>query len=258
MTSESESLQSFMLPGGGFGYTGVAVQEIQTNELTIATGLLDESGSTHRFAKEMEKCIQTVVRSMRHSPRADNLSYRHCHFGTSFREHHGYKLLQDINEADYDGCYQSGGCTCLYDSLDNVFRASKDYGEQLMRGKRFANGIVYVLTDGCDNGSTLTMNDARDALAEVVSAECLESILTILIGVNDDTGIQQRLKDMAKAVGFTQYIPMKDATESQLAKLADFISHSISSQSQALGTGGPSQALDPGSQGVNTNDSLCF
>jgi hypothetical protein len=40
-----------------------------------------------------------------------------------------------------------------------------------------------------------------------------------------------------------EYISAGDATAARLAKLAAFVSQSISSQSQALGTGGPSQAI---------------
>lgn len=260
MTSKSlsQGLSQFALPGTGFGYTAINVADVLTTELTIVTGLLDESGSTSPFAKDLEKCVKTIIDSLRHSPRADNLMYRHCHFGTYFREVHGYKLLQDINSGDYNGCYQSGGSTALYDSMDNVFRAVKDYGEQCQKSKRIANGLVFVLTDGQDNGSTLRINDARNALAACIAGESLESLITILIGVNPDANIQQSLKDMANQTGFTQYIPLTDVSESTLAKLAKFISHSISSQSQALGSGGPSQTLDPNAAGLPNNGSLTF
>ena len=41
----------------------------------------------------------------------------------------------------------------------------------------------------------------------------------------------------------SQYIDAGAATKGKLAKLADFVSQSVSSQSQALGTGGPSQNI---------------
>ena len=43
--------------------------------------------------------------------------------------------------------------------------------------------------------------------------------------------------------GFQQFVSIKKATEKELAKLGGFISKSISSQSQALGSGGVSQSL---------------
>ena len=75
-------------------------------------------------------------------------------------------------------------------------------------------------------------------------SEALESILSILVGVNvNDPSVSQWLKALHQNAGFTQYVELGDAKAATLAKLADFISRSISAQSQALGTGGPSQSL---------------
>jgi hypothetical protein len=43
--------------------------------------------------------------------------------------------------------------------------------------------------------------------------------------------------------GLDEYISIGDATAGKLAKLAQFVSQSVSSQSQALGTGGASQPV---------------
>ena len=66
----------------------------------------------------------------------------------------------------------------------------------------------------------------------------------------DDETPPGSLKDNLESVvlkainaGFTQYIELADAKANTLAKLADFVSRSISSQSQSLNTGGPSKSL---------------
>lgn len=241
--SDSQTLQSYMLPGGGYGYTAAPVETLQSFENTLALGLLDESGSTGSFARQMELAVKEIIKSLRHSARADNLIYRHCHFGTGFREHHGFTPLGQINEDQYDGCYQPGGRTSLYDSCDRVIREVLDYGKKQAALKYLCNGIIYIITDGCDYGSTLNMNDVKRALTEAVSSEALESLITILIGVNSDKDIQRELQDFATTVGFTQYISIDKADEKTLARVANFVSQSIASQSQAIGTGGPSQSL---------------
>jgi uncharacterized protein YegL len=239
----SQPLQSYLLPGGGYGYTAAPVETLTSFENTLALGLLDESGSTGSFARQMELCQKEIIKSLRHSPRADNLIYRHCHFGTNFREHHGWVPLGQISEDQYDGCYQPGGQTALYDSCDRVIREMLDYAQKQAAQKYLCNGIIYIMTDGRDLGSTLRERDVKTALGTAIASEALESLITILIGVNDDASIQADLQKFAHNVGFTQYIPLKDASEKSLAKLANFISKSISAQSQALGTGGPSQSL---------------
>lgn len=239
----SQALASFMIPGGNYGYTGAAIDTLTSFENTLAVGLLDESGSTLSFAADMEKGVGAIIKSLRSSPRADNLIYRHCHFATSFREVHGYTPLAHLNPDQYKGCYIPGGQTALYDSEDRVIAELGDYAEKQTAAKYLCNGFVYFITDGRDYGSTLRPPAVRARLEKVVGSEVLESLITILIGVNDDAGIQRDLEDHAKVVGFTQYVPLKDANEKTLAKLAGFVSKSIAAQSQALGTGGPSQSL---------------
>ena len=58
-----------------------------------------------------------------------------------------------------------------------------------------------------------------------------------------DQTLSRILTDFSKTAGFTQYVELGNANAATLAKLADFVSRSISSQSQSLGTGGPSQSL---------------
>jgi uncharacterized protein YegL len=239
----SEQLQSFMIPGSGYGYTGAAVRTLTSFENTIAMGLLDESGSTNSYAKPMEETVKNIIKSLRKNPRADNLIYRQSHFATNYREHHGFMPLGQINESQYDGCYKPGGATHLYDACDRSLREMIDYAEKQLEKKFLCNGILYIITDGCDYGSTLTQNDVKAALAKAISCEALESLVTILIGVNDDPTIQANLEQFQKNVGFTAYYAMKSADEASLAQLTNGISQSISSQSQALGTGGPSQQI---------------
>lgn len=241
--NESLNLAQFAIPGGNYGYTGAQVDALQSFENTIAVGLLDESGSTGSFARQMEICVKEIIKALRHSPAADKLIYRHCHFATNFREFHGYTPLANLNEDMYDGCYVPGGQTALYDSCDRIFAEMLDYAQRQVKMKYTCNGIAYIMTDGRDLGSTRKQADVRDRLASVIASEALESMMTILIGVNDDPSIQQDLESFQKFVGFTQYVPLKDADAKTLAKLSAFISKSVVAQSQALGTGGPSQSL---------------
>ena len=241
----SQGLQSFMIPGGGYGYTGTPVDDLTNVDNTVATAFFDESGSTRRYARQMELCVQEVIKSLRHSPAADKLIYRQVHFDHDIREFHGFKPLADCNEGDYDGCWGGGGTTDLYGCEDNVIRATLDYAEQQAAKHYNVNAIIYGITDGAhyNPGGNASEDDAIKAMEDAVDCEALESVMSILIGVNDSDTVQDELKRHAQAVGYTQYVPLKDADEKTLAKLANFISQSVQSQSQALGSGGVSQSL---------------
>ena len=80
----------------------------------------------------------------------------------------------------------------------------------------------------------------KEALEEGVKGESLESLNSILIGIGGDQGYFQKF---VAECGMTQYVGLNDANEKTLARLGAFISQSVSSSSQALGTGGPSQSL---------------
>lgn len=243
---DSQALQSFMLPGSGYGYTGTNIDDLTNFENTIGTGLLDESGSTRAFARQMELTVKEIVRSLRHSPAADKLIYRHAHFDSVFREIHGFKPLMECHEDDYDGIWSGGGQTALYNSCDQVIQSTLDYAEKQAAKRYVVNGIVYILTDGQNyllSGKSLTEDDVKNSLAKAIASEALESLMTILIGVNEDPGIRRDLEAFHTNAGFTQFVPIEKADEKNLARVANFVSQSIQSQSQSLGSGGPSQSL---------------
>jgi hypothetical protein len=52
------------------------------------------------------------------------------------------------------------------------------------------------------------------------------------------------LENFKEQAGFTKYINVGEATADNLAKLADWVSQSVSSQSQQVGSNAPSQVLD--------------
>ena len=106
--------------------------------------------------------------------------------------------------------------------------------------------IVFIITDGDDNSSgSVSASDVGDALNQAMRDEALESIVSILIGVGVGSyhGIGDYLDTFKNDAGLSQYVEIKDAYDKSLAKLADFISKSVSSQSSALGSGGASQPL---------------
>ena len=238
------NLAQAALPASHFGYSAERLENLGAAEYTLVTIACDASGSVGPFQKQLEQTLQSIVQACQRSPRADNLMLRLVEFDQHLREPHGFKLLERCNTADYDGVLHIGGATALYDAAENAVRATTDYAQQLAAGDFSANAIVFVLTDGMDNASTLTPRLVKDALTRAVSEEALESVVSVLIGVNvQDRTVGGYLQDFRTDVGFTQYVEMDKADAKTLARLAEFVSRSISAQSQSLGTGGPSQSL---------------
>jgi len=245
MTNLSKDLENFNIKASNYGFSATRLEDLDASEYTLVTIVDDDSSSTMGYKTEREATIKKIVDACQKSPRADNLLLRLCRFSDNFDEIHGFKRLQTINQNDYDGCLGGGGMTALFDSAENAISASSSYGKNLADNDFSVNAIVFIITDGMDNRSKFNEHKVREALQQAMKDECLESLVSILIGVNPggDTGLQAYLDSFKKEAGLTQYVDIGEATPGKLAKLAEFVSKSISAQSQALGTGGPSQSL---------------
>lgn len=237
-------LETKKFPTGNYQFSATRIGDLGATEYTLVGMSVDVSGSTGAFHTEMTDCIKKVLESCKYSPRSDNLMLRLTRFSDNIEEIHGFKLLEACNTDDYNDVLDvPGGQTALYDASVNIVEATSIYGADLLKQDFSVNGVVIVITDGMNNKSTFTVNTVRKALQDAIAKESLESLVSILVGVNTTTDIKQFLTAFAKDAGFTQYVDIGDATAKSLAKLAAFVSRSISSQSQALGTGGPSQPL---------------
>lgn len=237
----TDKMNSQQIGGTGYGFSAARIEDLGATEYTLGLVVIDVSGSTAGFRREMEKALTEIVRACRRNPRADNMMLRVVLFDDKVVEFHGFKPLPGCNDADYQGCLgTSGGTTALYDAAYNAVKSANQYGAQLVAKDFDVNAVVFVITDGGDNASKATRKMVKEALEEGVKGEMVESMNSILIGIGGD---QSYFQSFVTECGFTQFVGLNDATEKTLAKLGDFISKSISSTSQALGTGGPSQSL---------------
>ena len=242
----SANLQKHSLATGTFGYSAANVEDLGATEYTLVTIVVDESGSVSSFKKEMEDSIAQIVESCKFSPRSDFLLLRLVSFSDDLREIHGFKQLVDCNLSDYKNCLKDGGCTSLFKATKNAIEATNSYGEKLVDDDFDVNAVIFIITDGEDNASGSIKSDSvKKSLNQIVREEKLESILTVLIGVGLDgwDSVQQSLNEFKDEAGLSQFVDIGQANAKTLAKLADFVSKSISSQSSSLGTGGPSQTL---------------
>jgi hypothetical protein len=226
------------LSGSHYGFSGTRIDDLGAAEYTLVTIVCDQSGSVSGFRTEIEACIDQIVKACQRSPRADNLMLRLVSFDSTLSEVHGFKPIMECSPADYQHFLQCGGCTALYDASVNAVSALSAYGQDLVDHGFSANGIVFVVTDGEDNTSNATAKTVRDVLTQGVSGEHLESLLSVLVGVNVGSGpVSAGLMDFSAKAGFTEYIEIAKANTSTLAGLARFASRSIAAQSVMLGSG---------------------
>lgn len=246
-----ETMDQKNVGGTRFTFSHKKIDDLEADKFTLATLVVDVTGSVGGLERQIEEAIKTVVRSCLKAPTADNMLLRVVLFSTRLQdgleEVHGFKPLPDINEGDYDGCIRTGGGTPLNDAAYTAIQATVDLGTDMAApgNDYIVNGICFVITDGQENASSVGRETVKKAIEDAVRGESLESFRPVLVGLNVDpsSGTSHWLQLFKDEAGFDQYIAVGDATDKKLAKLADWVSKSISSQSQSLGSGGPSQSL---------------
>jgi uncharacterized protein YegL len=248
MISEMTSLQT----GSHYGFSAVGLDALGATEYTLATVVCDISGSVSSWVKDLEECLKTILKSCQSSPRSENLLLRLVAFSDDVEEIHGFRLLGDIDPKEYDGCLNIRGCTALFDAAHTSIEATADYGKLLVdQGEMSANAVIYILTDGGDNASKNTATTIKKLIQKVRMDEKLESIAVILVGVGyDSQNLADYLDKFKKNAEIDQFVNMTElfnnsSPDKALAKLAGFVSKSISSTSQALASGSttPSSSL---------------
>jgi len=239
------NMQSRHIGGTAYDFSAVRVDHLGASEYTLVVIASDCSSSTSGFQRAHTECLKSIVRACRRSPRADNLMLRLVTFDDKLREIHGFKPLMDCDPDDYDKAIRARGMTALFDATYNCVQSAIQYGRDLIAQDFQANAIVFVITDGQDNRSAMTPGAIQSALGGAVRDETLESVQSVLIGLEtagrDD--LKQYLRDFEHDAGFSRYIDVGAADEDSLARLADFVSRSISAQSRALGSGGGARPL---------------
>jgi len=245
---QQDNTQEIKIPGpGNFVFSAIRIEDLGATEYTLVTVICDVTGSVRSFAADLLKMVQTVAKACKKNARAENLLFRYVLFNYNMMEVHGFLPLASINEDDYDILKPTGG-TALYDATFSGIGATLKMAESLSAQDFDVNGCVYIITDGDDNSSTSVPSMIKDQVDKALTGEEIESLTTILIGIFDENSpdkkyFSDKLDTFHKDANLTQYVDAGDATPSKLAKLANFISESISSNSQALGSGKESQPL---------------
>ena len=228
----------FSIDGSGYGFSATRLESLGASEYTLVCIAADTSSSVATFRKEIEECVKQVVKACRHAPRADNLMMRLVQFDTNLKEVHGFKPLMECHVDDYTDALPCSGMTALYDATHNAIQSARRYGKDLTDHGLLTNAIVFVVTDGADNNSSMTVDGVKDAIHGLRLSEELESLTTILVGVDVDCDATANyLKQFSTTVGFDQYIELAQADSKTIAGLADFVSRHIALQSQVLGSG---------------------
>ena len=197
-----------------------------------------DTSASVEVQQSIEDCVRRIVQVCRLAPRADHLMLRLVSFNRQVSEVHGFRPLMECHPDGYVGALPCSGTTALHDASHNAVESVRRYGERLTKHGLLVNAIVFIITDGDDNASSLTAQSVKESIGRLRKDEELESLTTILVGAGvDSSGLASSLKHFSQSVGIDRFIQLNRADSSTLAALADFVSQYIHLQSRALGTG---------------------
>ncbi len=245
MTTPNTAVDPNMLTlntASNFQFSAVGIDSLGASQFTLVNLLVDVSGSVSGYEKMLEDCLKAVLRSCKQpSMPTENIMIRVTRFGSTVEEVHGFRCASDIKEAEYTNTLHPSGSTLLCDAVLEALEASMTYARLLDAQDYDSNTVLYVITDGSDNGSTHSAGAIKRAMGLVKQEEILESAAIILIGVGCHNS-SSYLTGFQRDADITQFVDMeaefkKGDPAKLFGRMGGLISKSISSTSQALKQG---------------------
>ena len=243
-----DQLENYLIPGAGnFTFSAINPEDLEEIGYTVATVVLDESGSLDYKKDLLIKLLKIIAEGLKKSSRAETILLRVITFNYDVREIHGFKPVTQIDLNEYNQINPEGK-TALIDAMFSAVASTYEYAKKLEKDGFDANACIYVITDGMDNESKKFAHQISAQIAMIEGGEEIESIITALFGVNDPNigwsqEVTEALSNLQAEINFTEYIDAGDVNEKNIGKIGGIVSSSITSTSKALGTGGPSQQL---------------
>lgn len=211
---------------------GVSLDDLATNEVTLAMNIIDMSGSMHSYAADLIRAYNDdYLAAMRQSTAADDILVSTIVFDNQVQLLHGYLNLADVPQLDRQ-VYRPKGSTALYDAVANGLTNMVLYAQQLRRAGVMVRCIVIVYSDGDDNASKQSANDVRRAVRDLLKHE-----IYTLAYVGFCSGVQNQndLRKLADTIGFTEIL-LAGLSHSELRRIFHLASMSTVRVSQQQGT----------------------
>lgn len=267
---------------GNFSFSGAKPENLGEPEYTVVCIMDDMTGSVSSFADQLLKMERFVISDAKRSSFEKRIIFRSCRFNSvnrqtpTINELYGFTPVGSLEPDKDHPSFSPHGSTPLLDAIyDGVLSVLK-YCESLYDTDiTGVNGLLVVITDGEENdsrrvrelaekdgipfpnGSQLAKyqdkvaGEIKELIETARRSEKLDSLKVILVGINTSgqsgnygVSIADLLSRLKDKIGIDQYLDAGDVKAGTIGKIAQFISQSVSSTSQALGSGAPSQNIN--------------
>lgn len=187
---------------------GTPLDELETNEVTLAMNIIDMSGSMAPHANALiDAYNDDYLAAMRGSSAADDILISTILFNRNINLLHGYVPLEDAQTLDRT-VYQPDNMTALYDAVASGFTNMVLYAQQLRQSGVMVRCLVMVYSDGDDNASKQRASDIKKAAQELLDQELYTLIFVAFTTKKAKVGFKSKhpLQPVADAMGFPQLV----------------------------------------------------
>jgi uncharacterized protein YegL len=197
-------------------------EDIQVDETINAVFVVDISPSITTYVKDLNHAFNDFTETMQKSHVADQLMVSIIEFNEKVMAKSGFQPIKQIPTMQFQ---PTGMGTALYQATDKGLDMAVDYRANLEASGVMAKTLLFIITDGLDNSSSVSAKQVKDKLTNILSQEQNAfSFTTILFGVGDAS----EFGEAQKAMGI-QHLAKVGTSGAEIRKMINFISQSISS-----------------------------
>jgi hypothetical protein len=210
---------------------GIPLDQLASNEVTLAMNIIDMSGSMSSYAADLIRAYNDdYLAAMAGSTAAEDILVSTILFNNNVTLFHGYVNLLDA-PALVRKDYTSSGSTALYDAAALGLTNMVVYAQHLRQMGVMVRCIAIVYSDGADNASKQPAINVRRASKELMRQE----IYTLAyVGFSNGGITQIALEQLADDIGFPETL-IAGLDHSELRRIFNMASTSTVRASQQKG-----------------------
>ena len=224
---------------------GTPLDQLATNEVTLAMNIIDMSGSMAPHAQDLIRAYnQDYLGAMAGSMAADDILISTILFDDDVQLLHGYVSLDDAPALSPKN-YTPDGTTALYDAVAGGLTNMVLYSQQLRQSGVMVRCLVLVYSDGEDNASRQTAKSVRRTAKELLDQEIYTLAYVGFLGNGNKQAVgfpgttgPSPLQKIADDIGFPHALSV-GMDQSDLRRLFRMVSQTAVQVSQ----GGMAQAM---------------
>lgn len=194
------------------------IDDIDSENVNLMVINVDRSGSMSPYTNDMIKSLSDFKDSLINSKEADEILITRANFDDVVDASAGYK-----NISEFDTSYNTYCCTLLYDCIVESVEKMLKYRDYLMNNGVRVKCVFAVFSDGRDNGSNASFDEAKAAIDKLNR----EEITTAFIAFGNDASYE------ASTLKFRNILNV-NSSASELRKAFNCLSKSVIESSKSV------------------------